>query len=258
MEREEVIEKSSGSSDDSDSDESAEDDSDDDVEDVENEVLVKEPVQLVSDVSMPRYDPTREDHEKFHRSTDTNKEDHAEEKFKPSKFFEVKTDLKKVFGTKTEKSSGFSFGFSKEEGQVEENESKSGFSFGFGAADDQEAAMDVDSDGEEIIPNKKKDDVASKFGLMLKGKGVPKSENTFFFSEEDPRLEEGLAHFFDTEIELDKLRQDYNEKRPILSDILRKRTRNKAKRKESAKNAFGKKKFNHSWRKGGKRKELNR
>jgi len=105
---------------------------------------------------------------------------------------------------------------------------------------------------------KKKDDVASKFGLQLKGKGVPKSENTFFFtSEEDPRLEVGIAYFFDSKIDLDKLRQDHNERRPILSDILKKRTRNKAKRNEGSKNAFGKRKST-SWQTGGKRKKFNK
>merc|ERR1712106_169210 len=250
----EIDEDESDGGDSDDTSDSDSDDSDEEEEEAESEVQVKEPVQLISDVSMPRYDPTQDDHHKFHRSNDAEQEEDTEDNVQPDKFFEVKTDLKKVFGAKPEKS-GFSFGFGKAEEQPEETDSKKCFSFGFGTTEN-EAAMNVDSDGEEIIVPKKKNDVASKFGLMLKGKGIPKSENTFFFSEEDPRLEEGLLHFFDAKIDPDKLRTDYNEKRPILSDILRKRARSKAKRNEGSKNAFGKKK-SFNWRKGGKRKQFN-
>jgi len=249
----EVEKKTDGTdvSDDS-SDLGSDEDCDENIEETDDKkIKEKAPVRLVSDVSMPRYDPTCEEHQRFHRSegtVDTN----VDVDVKPIKFFEVKTDLKKVFGVK-QGHTGFSFGFSKLDGQIETNEGDKKFSFGFGKSEVEEAAVDIDSDGDEITVPKQKHDVASKFGLQLKGKGVPKSENAFFFSEEDPRLEEGLSFFFDNEIDLDKLREDYNEKRPILSDILRKRARSKAKRKEGARNTFGKKK-SLSWRKGGKRK----
>ena len=240
-------------SDDSESEESEEEDE----KDEESEIQEKEAPRLVSDVSMPRYDPTSEDHEQFLRSNDNKKEDDTEEASdKPKNFFEVKTDLKKVFDSKSNKSSGFSFGFSKE-GQTEDTESKKGFSFGFESTKTEEASMDVDSDGEDMLIPKKKNDIGAKFGLQLKGKGVPKSENTFFFGEEDPRLEEGLSFFFDSKIDLNQLREKYNERRPILSDILKKRARNKAKRNEGSKNAFGKKKST-SWQKGSKRKQFNK
>eukprot|EP00092_Neocalanus_flemingeri_P004562 GFUD01004913.1.p1 GENE.GFUD01004913.1~~GFUD01004913.1.p1 ORF type:complete len:609 (+),score=217.04 GFUD01004913.1:38-1864(+) len=237
-------------SDDSESEESENNEMD------ESEVPAKEAIKLVSDVSMPRYDPTSENHEQFLRSNDTQKDEQAEEASDGARnFFEVKTDLKKVFGSESKETSGFSFGFGKD-GQTEDVETKKGFSFGFGSSEVAEAAADVDSDGEDVIIPQKKDDTASKFGLLLKGKGVPKSENTFFFVEEDPRLEEGLSYFFDSKIDLDQLRVKYNERRPILSDILKKRSRNKAKRNEGSKNAFGKKKST-SWQTGGKRKKFN-
>merc|ERR1712179_108131 len=232
-----------------DSDDSSDSESDDDeLEEkvpVPTETIEREPIQLVSDVSMPRYDPTLEEHQRFHRSNDSMIEESVKDDIKPNKFFEVKSDLKKVFGSGPEKT-GFSFGFNKDED--DKKDSSKVFNFGF-----EKESADIDSDGEEISVPSKKDNVASKFGLQLKGKGVPKSENTFFFSEEDPRFEEGLSFFFDSEIDLDKLREEFNEKRPILSDILKKRARSKAKWKESSKSSFGKKKV-QNWRKCGKRK----
>jgi len=248
--KKEVTPDSLESDDSDDSDDSSDSDSDDDEQEekepVPTETTERKPMQLVSDVSMPRYDPTLEEHQRFHRSNDAMMDDSVKDEVRPNKFFEVKSDLKKVFGSGPEKT-GFSFGFNKD--QDDKKDSSKEFNFGFG-----KESADVDSDGEEISVPKKKDNVASKFGLQLKGKGVPKSENTFFFSEEDPRFEEGLSFFFDNEVDLDKLREDFNEKRPILSDILKKRARSKAKRKESLKSSFGKKKF-QNWRKGGKRKK---
>ena len=249
-EKKKVASESSKSDDSDDSNDSSDSDTDDEEEEQEpvtKKTTLREPIQLVSDVSMPRYDPTLEEHQRFHRSNDTMIDDSVKDDERPNKFFEVKSDLKKVFESGKEKT-GFSFGFNKDEDDMKD--SSKVFSFGF-----EKETADIDSDGEEISVPVKKDNVASKFGLQLKGKGVPKSENTFFFSEEDPRFEEGLSYFFDSEIDLDKLREEFNEKRPILSDILKKRARSKAKRKESSK-SFGKKKF-QNWRKGGKRKKSN-
>jgi len=231
--------KQSIKSDNSEDDESSSEESEVDM-DPKEEVALKDVQALVSDVIMPRYDPTSADHEQFLRSSDSKADEVSESFYKPKNtFFEVKTDLKQVFGCKSTNNSGFSFGFSKDV-QTEKVEGEKVHKFGFKVTETPECIMDVDSDGEDLILPKKTEDVASKFGLQLKGKGVPKSEITFFFCEEDPRLGEGLSYFFDTKIDLDQLRDKYNERRPILSEILKKRARNKAKRNDGNKNAFGK------------------
>merc|ERR1712179_307822 len=173
--KKEVTPDSLESDDSDDSDDSSDSDSDDDeLEEkvpVPTETTEREPIQLVSDVSMPRYDPTLEEHQRFHRSNDSMIEESVKDDIKPNKFFEVKSDLKKVFGSGPEKT-GFSFGFNKDED--DKKDSSKVFNFGF-----EKESADVDSDGEEISVPSKKDNVASKFGLQLKGKGVPKSEIHF-------------------------------------------------------------------------------
>ena len=137
------------------------------------------------------------------------------------KNFEIKTDLKQAFNSGNT-AGGFSFGFLGGNEEANENEEKQ-----------IKIVADYESDDEEVI-KKPKVDVAAKFGMKLKGKGVLKSNKTFFFTAEDPRLEEGVAWFFEHEINIDDIRTKYNEKRPILSEILKKRLRNKQKRMEGS------------------------
>ena len=144
-----------------------------------------------------------------------------EKKSKSNKFFEIKTDLKQAFDSK-KSSSGFSFGF-----------------LGPSATDDNPAtstsALDAvddlyESDEDIKAPVKKKSNI-STFGIQLKGKGVSKTSTSFFFSsEDDPRYEEGVSYFFDYKVDSEELRQKHTENRPVLSDILKKRFRNKQKK----------------------------
>ena len=90
---------------------------------------------------------------------------------------------------------------------------------------------------------------SEKFGLKLKekavfasvvnpadGKSLSTKLETFFFLPNDRRLEEGLSFIRETE-SMDELRKKFEEKRPILAEILRKKMRNKVKKQE--KNSFG-------------------
>jgi hypothetical protein len=76
----------------------------------------------------------------------------------------------------------------------------------------------LDSDDEtqeERLTSKTKkssadDDFSAKFGRQLKSKaaaGAGEAPETFFFGEEDPRLEESLRFFFGEEERLDQNRQ---------------------------------------------------
>jgi hypothetical protein len=76
--------------------------------------------------------------------------------------------------------------------------------------------ISLDSDDEtqeERLTSKKKsstdDDFSAKFGRQLKSKaaaGAGEAPETFFFVEEDPRLEESLRFFFGEEERLDQNR----------------------------------------------------
>merc|ERR1712223_1090024 len=125
--------------------------------------------------------------------------------------------------------------------------------------------QDDSSDDESIIPsnengqennkvaqklkqNYKNLNSSEKFGLKLKEKAVHASVinssdklshvklETFFFTPNDKRLEEGLSFIRNTE-SMDILRTKFEEKRPILAEILRKKMRNKVEKHE--KNSFG-------------------
>merc|ERR1711874_102595 len=90
-----------------------------------------------------------------------------------------------------------------------------------------------DEQDEEV--DVKKDDIASRFGMQLKGKGTPGFKESFFFQEEDERLDDGQNFFFKQEVDLDDLRVKYNVQRPLLSAILKKKMRQKAKKNEKMK-----------------------
>ncbi len=72
--------------------------------------------------------------------------------------------------------------------------------------------MDSDDETpEKRLTSKKKsstdDDFSAKFGRQLKSKaaaGAGEAPETFFFIEEDPRLEESLRFFFGEEERLDQ------------------------------------------------------
>ena len=172
-----------------------------------------------------RYDPTVENQEQFLRSqTVDGEQDKEEDKSKTNKFFEIKTDLKQAFdGQKS--SSGFSFGF------LGGSKSSQSCDKDITSTKPMET-MELDnyeSDDDFKAPVSKRSSI-STFGLQLKGKGVSKTSSSFFFTEEDARYEEGVSYFFDHKVDSDELRQKHTESRPVLSDILKKRFRNKQKK----------------------------
>ena len=152
---------------------------------------------------------------------------------KETKTFEIRTDLKQAFGGGGS-STGFSFGFLG--GAPQENDTNNE------KTDQFLPSTEYESDNEEIITvNKPKVDIGARFGMQLKGKGVAKSSRSFFFTPEDPRLEDGVKFFFEHEVDVDNIREKFNEKRPILSEILKKRLRNKQKRMQPARGSSKKK-----------------
>merc|ERR1711997_1389750 len=88
-------------------------------------------------------------------------------------------------------------------------------------------------------------DSEGKFGLKLKEKAIFASAITsndgtliseanadpFFFTINDPRMKEGLTFLKSTE-PMDDLRTKFEQKRPILAEIFRKKMRNKIKKQE--------------------------
>jgi len=206
------------------------------------------------DASIFRYDPTKDDQEIFLRAED--KEDVSEVvSGRHKSFFEVREDLKSVFGAKSNAPS-FSFGFRKDQPETVDHEQN--FSFGFKLGQSENTHQGVEDSDEEFTRSKGEGDIATTFGLQLKGKSSSKKLPSFFFTEEDQRLESGLSFFFDKKVDLDELRTKYSEERPILAEILKKRARNnKAKRKVGNKSGPGKRK-SMSWKHGSKAKKLKR
>ena len=105
-------------------------------------------------------------------------------------------------------------------------------------------------------------DSEGKFGLKLKEKAMFASAITsndgkliseantdpFFFTINDPRMREGLTFLKSTE-PMDDLRTKFEQKRPILAEIFRKKMRNKIKKQEKIS-------FGSSGRKLNKRKKI--
>ena len=191
-----------------------------------------------SKLVITRYDPTLDDQDQFLRrddgvSKEVEEESSSEKVNKESKTFEIRTDLKQAFGGGGS-SSGFSFGFLG--GAPQENDAHNE------KAEQFLPSAEYESDSEENkTVTKPKVDIGARFGMQLKGKGVTKSSRSFFFTPEDPRLEEGVKFFFDHEVDVDSIRAKFNEKRPILSEILKKRLRNKQKRMHPARGSAKKK-----------------
>jgi len=203
----------------------------------EEEESVPKPPDEMGNQTMIRYDPTSMDQDKFllKDTVETQEKENTQDLDKKASFT-VTTDLKKAF-TASKTSSSFSFGFSKDKPDDEMKASK---------------VADNESDEESIAVNKSQD-FSTSFGLQLRGKGANKSENPFFFTAEDPRLEAGLDFFFEHKVDKDVLREQFNAQRPILAEILRKRARSKAKRDKAS---GGKKRslLQGTWRRDGKAK----
>ena len=192
-----------------------------------------------SKLVITRYDPTLDDQDQFLRTEDGGVSNKAEEESstekvnKESKTFEIRTDLKQAFGGGST-SSGFSFGFLG--GAPQESDALNE------KAEQFLPSAEYESDTEEIKSvTKPKMDIGARFGMQLKGKGVTKSSRSFFFTPEDARLEDGVKFFFEHEVDVDNIREKFNEKRPILSEILKKRLRNKQKRMQPARGSSKKK-----------------
>ena len=83
------------------------------------------------------------------------------------------------------------------------------------------------------------DDFSAKFARQLKSKaaGTAAAAETFFFAEEDARLAESLDFFFGeaSQLDLEAIRAEYQDRRPQLAAIFKKKARSKAKLSETRK-----------------------
>ena len=113
-------------------------------------------------------------------------------------------------------------------------------------------------DKSEPVP--KEEDLSDTFAFKLKEKAAIESAKgdiePFFFAEDDKRLEEGRLFLQRTD-SLQDIRTKYEEKRPILASIMKKKVKNRTRKQEkmafaSTTGAKGKKKFNIK-RKSGKK-----
>jgi len=198
------------------------------------------------DASIFRYDPNDDDQEKYVKTAEEAKEELNKES-KSKSFYEVREDLKSVFGKKSDMPT-FSFGFRRDKEDLKISEPA--------RPTETMEVDDIGSDDEfgETVP---KQDSATNFGLQLKGKSSSSKFPRFFFTEDDSRLESGIAHFFNKKVHVDDLREKHIEQRPILSEILKKRARNmKAKTKGSSRS--GQMKRKGVWKKFDNRKKFKR
>jgi len=238
-----------------DDEESSEDEEDEDEdssneEEEEEKVVRKKP--MFDPSPMIRYDPLSEGQENYLRGEtadgDTGLENEVEkEEEKPTSSFSVTSDLKAAFNS----SKGFSFGFGGSKEATNEKEKPKEVE----AKGDWDAEEEADESIAVDVVKKSNDDVAASFGRQLRVKGVDKAASPFFFTPNDPRLETGLDFFFNQEVDMDKLREDWDSKgRAVLVEILKKRARSKA---AKAKAASGKRKGQQGqgWRRGGKKKQ---
>jgi len=238
-----------------DDEESSEDEEDEDEdssneEEEEEKVVRKKP--MFDPSPMIRYDPLSEGQENYLRGEtadgDTGLENEVEkEEEKTTSSFSVTSDLKAAFNS----SKGFSFGFGGSKEATNEKEKPKEVE----AKGDWDAEEEADESIAMDVVKKSNDDVAASFGRQLRVKGVDKAASPFFFTPNDPRLETGLDFFFNQEVDMDKLREDWDSKgRAVLVEILKKRARSKA---ANAKAASGKRKGQQGqgWRRGGKKKQ---
>merc|ERR1719239_1741516 len=189
----------------------------------EEKVVRKKP--MFDPSPMIRYDPLSEGQENYLRGEtadgDTGLENEVEkEEEKPTSSFSVTSDLKDAFNS----SKGFSFGFggSKEATNEKEEPKEVEAKGNWDAEEEADESIAVD------VVKKSNDDVAASFGRQLRVKGVDKAASLFFFTPNDPRLETGLDFFFNQEVDMDKLREDWDSQgRAVLVEILKKRARSK-------------------------------
>ena len=120
-------------------------------------------------------------------------------------------------------------------------------------------AKNIDNkDASETVA--KVEDLSDTFAFKLKEKAAIESAKgdtePFFFADDDKRLLEGRL-FLQRAASLQDIRTKYEEKRPILASIMKKKVKNRTKKQEkmafsSTSGAKGKKKFNIK-RKSGKK-----
>merc|ERR1712156_690775 len=195
-------------SDDEEDESDDEDDSSSDEEEEEAEQLTKKR-PLFDPSSMVRYDPLSEGQENFLRNEEKEADEekdveHLKEE-KTTSSYSVTSDLKAAFNS----SKGFSFGFGGNKDAANESAKLKQME----ATDDWDAIEEAAEDGVSMeVAKKSSDDVAASFGRQLRVKGVDKAKNPFFFTPEDSRLEAGLDFFFDQEVDMDQLRQDWDSK----------------------------------------------
>ena len=83
---------------------------------------------------------------------------------------------------------------------------------------------------------------AARSASLKRGPATAARRNCFAtFGSMTQREEEGVKFFFDHEVDADDVREKFNEKRPVLSEIFKKRLRNKQKRSQPAKGSTKKK-----------------
>merc|ERR1719462_371491 len=208
---EEADSESSDSSSDS-SDDDDDDDEDGDEEASERKVNLEPKRTIGSNENqrvnlITRYDPTAEDQDQFMRNDPSSVEEDTGDKEiaqRPDKSFNITTDLKNAFGSSSNSSTGFSFGFLGGDSSEVIEESKMQLDAKFDN-------FESDSDAEEM-QRKPKVDVGAKFGMQLKTRGRPSSASSkpFFFTAEDSRLADGVAFFFDHKVDVDELRTKFN------------------------------------------------
>ncbi|KAI8501758.1 nucleolar protein 8 [Branchiostoma belcheri] len=184
------------------------------------------------DPSAVRYDPTREDHKQFEIPDSESQKDveessgagtHEEappEETVPNitkdKYFQVATDLKEAFsGT-------------------------SGQTFSFFGPSSAETTEDIEADMASVSTQTapKKSPWQPKVFQKKTPEKVeePKKRNSFFFTENDSRLKEGILQFYRTD-KLEDIRQAWEEVRPELLEESKKRHKNAVRqRKKNQKN----------------------
>ena len=220
-----------------DDEESSEDEEDEDEdssneEEEEEKVVRKKP--MFDPSPMIRYDPLSEGQENYLRGEtadgDTGLENEVEkEEEKTTSSFSVTSDLKAAFNS----SKGFSFGFGGSKEATNEKEKPKEVE----AKGDWDAEEEADESIAMDVVKKSNDDVAASFGRQLRVKGVDKAASPFFFTPNDPRLvgttplppyrmnilyyrlETGLDFFFNQEVDMDKLREDWDSKVIICLDL---------------------------------------